>query len=418
MKKVAVIGLGRVGLPLACVFADVGLQVVGIDNNAQRVNQVNARQAPFVENGLLEALTKVVGHGFAATTSYESISDCEYIIITVGTPVDENLNPVLSDLTNVLGQVASHFRRGQTVILRSTVSPGTTERATKTLERLVGMIAEEDFYVAFCPERIAEGRAIEEIKTIPQIVGGIGANSTSRAGKLFELAGIETVNADPLSSELAKLFSNMYRYINFAVANEFMMICNQFGSNYEEVRHLVNHNYRRGGLLGAGLTAGPCLYKDGFFLLDKVPFSDLISTSWRINENIPNFLVGLIESVKPLEDVTVSILGMAFKADVDDIRQSLSFRLKKLLELRGANVLLHDPLVSTFADASVADLVSKSSIVVVAAPHDEYKRSLRSVLMENSSKVLVCDIWNVCATGQLIFSSDALRSNMEEGVPV
>jgi len=418
VKKVAVIGLGRVGLPLACVLADVGIQVVGIDNNQLRVEQVNSRQAPFIENGLLEALSKVVDHGLSATTSYEPISECEYVIITVGTPVDENLNPVLSDLISVIDQVAEHFHPGQTLILRSTVSPGTTERATKTLERLVEMQGDQDFYVAFCPERIAEGRAIEEIKTIPQIVGGIGPNSIAKARELFELAGIETVEADPLSSELAKLFSNMYRYINFAVANEFMMICSQFGSNYEEVRHLVNHNYRRGGLLGAGLTAGPCLYKDGFFLLDKVPFSDLISTSWRINENVPNFLVGLLESVEPLEDITVALLGMAFKGDVDDTRQSLSFRLKKLLEARGAKVLLHDPLVPNYSNTVIADLVAKSSIVIVAVPHTEYKGCLRSILSEEVSSMLVCDIWNVCGTGELMFGSDALRLSETEGVSV
>ncbi len=412
MRKVVVIGLGRVGLPLACVLADSGFTVVGIDADVRRVEFVNNGIPPFLENNMPELLSKVTGRNLTATTSYESVQSSDYVIITVGTPVDDNLNPVLSDLNRVLDQIGPYFRNGQTVILRSTVSPGTTAQIAKTLAQMSGKTPDKDFFVAFCPERIAEGKSIEEIRTIPQIIGGIGPESVRKAKEVFDILGIETLVADALSSELAKLFSNMYRYINFAIANEFMMICSQFGSNYEQVRYLVNYNYQRGGLMGAGLTAGPCLYKDGFFLLDHVPFTDLIGTSWRINENTPNFLVNLVQSISPIEDKAVAILGMAFKANIDDTRQSLSFRLKKLVEARGGRVLLHDPLIAKYASRNLKEIVSEADIVMIAAPHNEYRNNLRGILAQNNS-ILVCDVWNICGAGQLVFEASFLAQAAE-----
>lgn len=407
--RVAIIGLGRVGLPLACVLAEAGLTVVGIDRDRQRVLQVQRGEAPFREAGLAEGLARVRAGTLTATEDHGAVADADAIVITVGTPVDDHLNPVLTDLTAVLDAVEPHLRRGQTLVLRSTVSPGTTTGVARRLERATGWRIDADLGLAFCPERIAEGHALAELRRIPQILGAVGPRSAAAAAALFAPLGVETLVTDPLSAELAKLFANMYRYVTFAMANEFMMIAEQFGSRYPEVRRLVNQHYPRGGLPGAGFAAGPCLYKDGFFLLEHVPFSDLISTGWRINENMPNFLVHRLEARRPLADQTIALLGMAFKADSDDPRQSLSFRMLHLLEARGARVIPHDPYITRYA-APLADTVARADTVVIAAPHAPYRTALPALLAAAPDR-LVCDVWDVCGTGELVFAGRALAES-------
>lgn len=401
MSRVAVIGIGRVGLPFALVLADSGFRVTGIDIDPHLVELVNSKKAPFMEHGLERHLDRFVGDGFEATSDLEAVTEVDYVVITVGTPVDENLNPVLDELLRVVEAIAPRLRRGQTIVLRSTMSPGTTERVAKYVEAITGLKVGRDVFVAACPERIAEGRAFIELKTIPQIVGGIDSASTEAARKLFDAVGVQTLSTDALSAEITKLFTNMYRYIQFAVANEFFMIAEHYRRSYAEIRDLVNVGYPRGGLAGAGFAAGPCLFKDGFFLLDAVPYTELITNSWRINENLPNFLVRQLSSRVPLEGSRVAILGMAFKADVDDTRQSLSFRLLKLLRSQGCEVVVHDPYVPGMAEHDLGWIADHSDVVIVAVPHEPYRRALRASLTEKS--VLVCDVWGVCGEQDVFF---------------
>lgn len=404
MKNVSVIGLGRVGLPFALILTEQGYQVTGIDINTQLLNSIRHKIPPFLEEGCQSYLDRFVGCGFEVTSDFSGIAEADYIVVTVGTPVDDNLNPVIGDLLNVMDRIGPNMRSGQTVILRSTMSPRTTERIGQHLSQISGLVVDKDLFIACCPERIAEGKAFRELKTIPQIVGGVGEASTRQARSFFEPLGVEVLPTDALSAEISKLFTNMFRYIEFAIANEFFMLAEKHGRNFLEIRKLVNHGYQRGGLAAAGLTAGPCLFKDGFFLLDDVPFTDLITNSWRINENLPNFLLNLIDTRYSVVGRHVALLGMAFKGDSDDTRQSLSFRMRKLLQAKGAIVHEHDPYVSRFSTYSLEEVVTQSSVSIIAAPHSLYRESLPQIFARHQT--LVCDIWNLCGQNQVFFMSD------------
>ncbi|HEV1998108.1 MAG TPA: nucleotide sugar dehydrogenase, partial [Candidatus Dormibacteraeota bacterium] len=257
LGSVAVIGLGRVGLPLALALAERGLRVHGVDVNQEYLDFLANGRMPFWEEGGEALLQRHHGNRLTSGTDSAVVAECDYIVLTLGTPVDENMDPDLRQIDRALGALAPHLRPGQTLILRSTVSPGTTRWVEAKVEDDFGHKVGRDIFLAFCPERIAEGRALEELTTIPQIIGGVDDTSTARAAELFAVLGVDCLLTDDMSAELAKLFTNMYRYINFAVANEFMIIAGQHKRDINHIVHLVNHGYKRGGLALPGFTAGP-----------------------------------------------------------------------------------------------------------------------------------------------------------------
>ncbi len=417
-KKIttAVIGIGRVGLPLALVLADSGLTVHGIGRNEEKCALINNGQMPFMEEGALKILKKVVGKNFIASTDYSFVKKSEYIILTLGTPIDSNMNPVLSQIEAALNAMKPYLKKGQTLILRSTVSPGTTQYVKSIVNSIKGLTVGVNFFIAFCPERIVEGKAIEEIRIIPQIIGGVDLKSTRKAEKLFSLIGCTTLNSDDVSAELAKLFTNMYRYINFAIANEFMVVADNHGKNIYNIIDLVNSRYKRGGLASPGMTAGPCLFKDGFFLVSDLPYNDLITTSWKINESIPLFLVKKLKNQVELDGKKATILGMAFKAEIDDIRESLSFKVRKALMRENMKVELHDPYVKEYSyqeiQNDVYEACKNTDLIFIATNHLEYKsldiKKLKKVAKKNC---YICDIWNVFGTGNIFFNINQLKSS-------
>lgn len=406
--RVAVIGIGRVGLPLALVLAQNGFSVYGIGRNEKKLDAINRGEMPFMEEGAEKLLKEVVGKSFVATIDYSCIKQCDYIILTLGTPIDENMNPLYDQINSAIFAMKPYLRPGQTLILRSTVSPGTTQYVRSLIEDLDSLKIGENFFLAFCPERIAEGRALEEIKTIPQIIGGVDEKSSIKAQTLFKAISVETIISDDVSSELAKLFTNMYRYINFAIANEFMVLADNYKKDIYEIIHLVNYNYKRGQLQSPGLTSGPCLFKDGFFLIPDLPFTDLISVSWKINESIPLLLVKKIKDRIKLEHKKAVILGVAFKAEIDDIRESLSFKVRKALLRERAMVTLHDPYVTGHIHQQVEHDIYKAvkgaDLLFVGTNHREYV-SLDIKKIKNLAKknCLVCDVWNVFKSGKIVF---------------
>jgi UDP-N-acetyl-D-mannosaminuronic acid dehydrogenase len=405
-RKVAIVGLGRVGLPLGLILADKGFEVVGHDVNAEMVARLNAGEMPFWEDGGSELLSRHIGAAFAASADPAGIRDCDHVVLTLGTPVDENMNPDLSQIDRALNAMADQLRAGQTIILRSTVSPGTTQWVRAKLEDELGLRVGTDVFLAFCPERIAEGRALQELVTIPQIIGGVDDESTNRARELFDVLGVECHTTDDVSAELAKLFTNMYRYINFAVANEFMIIAGQWKRDINHIVGLVNQGYKRGGLALPGFSAGPCLFKDGFFLVNQIPFTELITTAWKINESVPLFLVAALSEKTSLRNKKAVILGAAFKADSDDARQSLSYKVRKALLRERAQVQLHDPHIKGL-DQDLADVLLGVDIVFVATNHSAYREVGLHGLREMVGRdCLVCDIWNIFGTERTIFSLD------------
>jgi len=309
----------------------------------------------------------------------------------IGTPVDEHLNPNQQAIPRALGGCSEHFRDGQLLILRSTVFPGVTALVEKMIAGL-GV----DVEVAFCPERIAEGKAMTELFELPQIVSARSPRGLARAGKLFGLLTDTIVELSPEEAELAKLFTNVWRYIKFAAANQFYMMANDRGLDFERIRQGLSQDYPRAAdMPGAGLAAGPCLFKDTMQLaaFNNNNFA-LGHTAMTINEGLPLYLVHRLEQRFDLASMTVGILGMAFKGESDDIRSSLSYKLKRILSFKADTVLCTDPYVPASADPNLVpleDVLARADLLVIAAPHKQY-RGLKTGKP-------VADIWNVIGEG-------------------
>jgi UDP-N-acetyl-D-mannosaminuronic acid dehydrogenase len=405
---IAVIGIGRVGLPLAIVLADKGFNVFGIGRDQKKMDFINSGKMPFMEKGAKSLLAKSVGKNFIATTDFSYIAKSDYIFLTLGTPIDENMNPVYDQIDSAINSIKEFLKPGQTLILRSTVSPKTTQYVKSIINEIKNIKVGQNFFLAFCPERIAEGKAIEEIVTVPQLIGGVDLKSSIKAELLFKSIGIKTLVSDDISVELAKLYTNMYRYINLAIANEFFVLSDSYNKDIHEIINLVNFGYSRGGLSLPGLTAGPCLFKDGFFLISDLPFGDLISTSWKINESIPLILVKKIRDEITLKNKKVAILGVAFKADIDDTRESLSFKIRKALLREQADVILHDPYVSNYVNQTVEKdaykAIKDADVIIIATNHQEYYRlNLAKLKRLAKRNCLISDIWNTLGTGKTQF---------------
>lgn len=384
-------GCGHVGLPLGMAFADHGADVTLFDTSADAVDGVNAGRMPFRETGADALLPKLIAcKRLRATTDPRSMGSAENAIVVVGTPVDRYLSPDIGSVPRALEDVGDQLRDGQLLVLRSTVYPG----VTKLVER---MLADQgrDIDVSFCPERIAEGRALEELSGLPQIVSGRTERATQRAAALFRRLAAEVVELLPEEAELAKLFTNTWRYIKFATANQLFMIANDFGLDFERIRRAVTYNYPRAAdMPGPGFAAGPCLLKD---TMQVAAFYEnnfsLGHASVLINEGLPLYTLGKLEQRFPrLADMTVGILGMAFKGESDDVRQSLSYKLKRLLSLRAARVLCTDPYVTTDHDLMpVEQVLHDADVLIVATPHREY------AAIETSKPTI--DLFNILGQG-------------------
>lgn len=415
-NNVAVVGIGRVGLPFALVLAESGFKVYGIGRDFKKVLDIKNGKFPFFERGGELLLEKHINKKFIPTTDYSVIAQCEYIILTLGTPIDENMNPVYDQINSSLEKCKPFLQKDQTLILRSTVSPKTTQYVKATLNDLEGIVVGVNFFLSFCPERIAEGYAIEEIRSIPQIIGSVDKKSAEKARALFLKIGAETLITDDVTSELAKLFTNMYRYITFAIANEFMVIADNYNRDIYEIVNLVNYKYKRGGLNLPGLTGGPCLFKDGFFLISDLPFTDLISTSWKINESIPLLLVKWVRERMKLEKKKAVILGLGFKSEIDDIRESLSFKVRKALLRERAQVVLHDSYVKDYVNQEIEKDVYKAikgaDLVFIATNHKEYTTlDIKKIKEAVKKNCIICDVWNVFKTDKIVFTVNQLVQN-------
>jgi UDP-N-acetyl-D-mannosaminuronic acid dehydrogenase len=383
-------GCGRVGLPLGIAFADRGLRVVAYDRNPVAVDTVRSGKMPFDEPEADAALDRVLAAGtFEVTTEPDVLAQCEHLVVVVGTPVDEHLNPDPHVVATAIEQLAEHLRDGHHIVLRSTVYPGVTRLVEQVVSRLG-----KDIDVSFCPERIAEGKAFTELFSLPQIVSAYQPRAVERATELFRHFTDDVVVVEPEEAELAKLFTNTWRYIKFAAANQFFMIANDYGLDFERIRKAMTHDYPRAAdLPGAGFAAGPCLFKDTMQLaaFNNNNFT-LGHASMMVNEGLPLYVVAKLEQQVDLADKTVGILGMAFKAESDDVRSSLSYKLKRILRFKAARVLCHDPYVEVDPDlAPLEQVLEQSDVLVVGTPHAAY----RGIKTDKP----VVDIWNVFGQG-------------------
>src|SRR6202167_2563974 len=393
-RDVVVIGgCGHVGLPLAIAFADRGARVGIYDVSDSAVATVNAGKLPFDEPGAAGVLERVVSEGrLKASTDASIVGSAENGVVVIGTPVDEHLNPNPEAIPRALGPCSEYFGNGQLLVLRSPVFPG----VTALVERMIAGLG-KDMDVAFCPERIAEGKAMTELFELPQIVSARSPRSLERAAKLFGMLTNSVVPMAPEEAELAKLFTNVWRYIKFATANQFYMMANNRGLDFEKIRKGLSQDYPRAAdMPGAGFAAGPCLFKDTMQLaaFNNNNFA-LGHTAMAINEGMPLYLVHRLEQEYDLANMTVGILGMAFKGGSDDIRSSLSFKLRRILAFKANAVLCTDPYVTVDPGLLPLDeVISRSDLLVIGAPHPEYR--------ELATDKPVADIWNVLGHGVLV----------------
>jgi UDP-N-acetyl-D-mannosaminuronic acid dehydrogenase len=388
---VVVGGGGHVGLPLSLMLAKAGLRVGIYDTSEPTIQRIAGGEMPFVENGADELLTELLPTGRLVLSSRpQLLCDVQQVIVVIGTPIDEFLNPSMAIFEKAVDQLAPYLADGALVVLRSTVYPGTTTYVTQALADRGCKVD-----VAFAPERIAEGHALEELGTLPQIIGADSETAGDRAEQLFAHLGAETIRTTSREAELAKLFTNTWRYVKFAVANQFFMIADQAGEDYNRILAAIRHNYPRAkDLPGPGFAAGPCLLKDTMqlaaFTPDHFPMGQ---SAMQINEGLPAYVVSAMErEYGSLRGRCIGLLGMAFKAESDDMRSSLSYKLRKLLAWQGARVLCTDPYVKDDRLVPLDDVLDEAEILVLGAPHKAYRG-----LTVNGRDVV--DIWGAMGGG-------------------
>ena len=383
-------GCGRVGLPLAITFAEAGLRVAVHDTNDLAVEDVRAGRMPFMETGAESVLREVIGTRLVVANDTSLVTSARHVIVVIGTPVDEHLNPAFNVIRRLFADLLPLLRDGQCVILRSTVFPGTTEKV-----RDLVAASGKDIRVAFCPERVAEGKAMHELRSLPQIVSGCDDEAVRIASDLFGKIAASILVTSPLEAELTKIFANVWRYIQFATANQFFMIAAEHGLDFYRIHDALTRDYpRMAGLPTSGFAAGPCLFKDTMQLAASYRHDFWLGhAAMLINEGLPGFLIRTLSERGELGGKTVGILGMAFKAESDDPRESLSYKLRKLLEFEGATVVCSDVYVADPSFVDTETLVARSDIVIVGAPHHAY----RDLAFPAATRVI--DIWNLFGKG-------------------
>jgi UDP-N-acetyl-D-mannosaminuronic acid dehydrogenase len=399
--KVAVIGAGgHVGFPFSCVIANAGHTVYGIDINQYAVDLLNKGIVPYVEEGAADILNENLRkERLLFTTDFDFIKDSDVVAIMIGTPVDGEGNARLDDLFNFVdNELIPRMHTGQLIVLRSTVSPGTTEVLRKHISYKYGWAEGGDYHLVFCPERVVQGKSMIETSKLPQLIGAFTQHSFDVAKNFFStFIKNEIFYLTPREAEVGKLMTNMYRYVTFAFANEFWMIGEKHGINIDKVIDACNHDYPRMSVPHPGPNVGgPCLFKDGKFLLSDIPFGDLINTSFLINEGMPDYIFNRIREINPKID-KVLILGATFKKDCDDTRNSLSFKMRKVCKKHGVEAYMDDKFyidrLAKFPDAI------KFDAVIVMTPHTGTE--VDWPLDQFRKDCVIADIWKMYPESKL-----------------
>jgi len=364
-------GCGHVGLPLGIALADAGVQVTLLDIDQDRVRRVKAGRMPFLERGADELLPSLLASGrLQVSTSVDVIREHETVIVTIGTPVDEFMDPGIRTFDRSVDRVLDEMCDGQLLILRSTVFPGVTNRLDRRV-RERGLQID----IAHCPERIAQGYALEELTKLPQIVGGVTPSATDRSATLFRSLGAKVIELPPVEAELTKLFSHAYRYISFAISNQFYVIAEKLEADFDRIRAAMTADYpRMSGFPSAGFAGGPCLLKDTMQLAAFNHNAFVIGqAAMMVNEGLPRILVEGVKARYSLNSSTAAILGMAFKGNSDDPRDSLAYKLRKVLTLECQSVLCTDPYIKDPNFVSLETALREADFVFLGACHDEYR---------------------------------------------
>lgn len=370
MKKICIIGgCGHVGFPFGLALASKNFKVTLIDVNKDAVDKINSKNLPFKEEGAEKLLQKHIGKNLLATTDANKVKEQNIVIFVTGTPVDEHHNPKINDVLKIIRLYLPLMNKKQLIILRSTIFPGTTEIVDTILKKKFGSTK-----LAFCPERIVQGQGIEEIFILPQIISATSDAAMKEADDIFSQLTKKTIILEPREAELAKLMTNTWRYLEFAIANQFYMMIEDEGFDFYKIFNAIKNDYPRAQHFAkAGLAAGPCLFKDTMQLSAFYRNQFFLGQSaMLVNEGLPHFLVKQLErKMKTLKNKKIALLGLTFKPNNDDVRESLSYKIKKELEFKMAKVLMVDPYVEgTF---SISEAVKKADGFILGTPHDEFK---------------------------------------------
>ncbi|HWF56542.1 MAG TPA: nucleotide sugar dehydrogenase [Solirubrobacteraceae bacterium] len=409
-RSVSVIGLGRVGLPLALSFADRGLDVIGVDHDPAILDAIASGQMPFAEAGTQPLLERVLAGGrLRLAERAADAAEADDIVLTLGTPSFSHIESDLSQIRAAVDDLLPLLRPGHALILRSTIAPGTTDFVAGYVEKRRNLKVGVDVFVAHAPERIAAGRFLDEITTLPCIIGGVGDASTARTAELFGVFGAPIETTTPVHAELAKIWTNILRYATFALPNLLMMDCERYDANVFDVIELINRDYPRGGIAMPGMTAGTCLRKDFAFSEERSNSPGMLLAVSRVHESVPLFLVeGIQRRLGRLASRKVAVLGLTFKRNTDDERDSLSPKLIRLLERELAEVAVSDPHAST-PTQSLRGAVADADVVIVATNHSEFSgpEALRTILATAGDDCLLVDPWNALGTSQVfVFAAE------------
>lgn len=417
-KIVAICGLGYVGYPVAMLFADAGFDVLGVDILEERVKRLNEGENPIKgqEPGLDELVEKVIKKGnFRATADVKEYSKADYIIIAVQTPVaEENKKPTYENLKGALRSVGQYMKNGVTVIIESTIAPGTMEHVVKPiLEEESKMIVGKDFYLANCPERLMPGHLLENIRYYNRVVGGWTPESAKKVKELYKhVVQGELEETDCITAEIVKAGENTYRDVQIAFANEMALLCEAYKANVWEVRKLINNcrkvtetrpeALRQMHFPGAGV-GGHCIPKDSWLLIHEVRDivnPQLIPTARHINDFMPIHMFELLEDAveevgKKLEDLNVLVLGYAYDANSDDDRNTPTVPFVEKLKESGAKFEIHDSFIKNYI-GNLKDMLKGKDAVVLMTGHDEYKELGYEEMMElMEEKPIIIDGRNI-----------------------
>lgn len=379
-------GLGHVGLPLGLVFAHRGLKVCLYDIDARKASLLRKGVMPFIEYGAGPVLKKVIkNRSLEISTNLKSVSKARYVVIAIGTPIDEYLNPRVRTFLEFFADIKKYLHKEQTIIVRSTVYPHTCKQMFKMLG------SDESWGIAYCPERIMQGYAVKELVELPQIIAGLTEDAAKKAALLFSRISPKIIRVSMQEAELIKLFTNAWRYIQFAATNQFYMIAHNYGVDYDKLRRAMVEEYGRAATLPrAGFAAGPCLLKDTMQLTAFYGNNfHLGHAAMMVNEGMPGFIVEDLRKRYDLSKMRVGILGMAFKADIDDTRDALSYKLGKILRFYGAKVYYSDEYVKDATFISKEELIRSSDIIIIGVPHSQYKG------LVIPDKIKVVDLWGI-----------------------
>ena len=391
-------GCGHAGLPLALLLADRGQRVAIHDVNDASVATIKSGRMPFHEEGATSLLERALSKSLVIANDPSLAQQARAVVVVIGFPAEAQFKSSAHLMKQFLQELLPLLRDGQCLIIRSTVPPGTTRK----IEQLISQSGKA-VEVAFCPERVAEGKALKELCELPQIVSGCSAEAVRMASTLFRELGCPLVTLAPEEAETVKIFANAWRYIQFAAANQFYMIATERGLDFNRIHDALTRDYpRMANLPRSGFAAGPCLLKDTMQLAAASEHHFALGqAAIFINEGLPDFIVGSLKNRYPLEEMTVGILGMAFKGDCDDHRGSLSFKLRDILDYEAASVVCTDPFVQHPDFLGVEQVIARSAILILGAPHSIYRS------LEISPEKIVIDVWNHLGRGTNFRSGDA-----------